>query len=98
MKTLSLIIATGATLALLAPTAGAKNTLDCATTRQAATSAHSAATTSPYAHQVTRNLLYFGASRPQPQASKTCKALQSAKGAAGRNTPSTRFQVDRDSL
>jgi hypothetical protein len=93
MKTLTLIAATGATLALLAPTAGAKNTLSCAMTRQAAGSAHSAATTSPYGHQVTRNLLYFGA-----QAPTICKSLQSAKAAAAHNAPSVRFQIDRDSL
>jgi hypothetical protein len=99
MKTLSLIIATGATLALLAPTAGAKNTLNCATTRQAASSSQGTATTSPYSHQVTRNLLYFGTWRPQPHASKSCKSLQSAKsGASHITTPSSRLQVDRDSL
>jgi hypothetical protein len=94
MKTLTLIAATGATLALLAPTAGAKNALDCATTRQA----HSAVTTSPYAHQVTRNLLYFGASPRQSQSSRSCQSLQSAKGAGAYDAPSMRFRVDRDSL
>jgi hypothetical protein len=94
MKTLTLIAAAGATLALLAPTAGAKNTLNCATTRQAA----SPAQTSPYVHQITRNLQYFGTWRPQPQAPKSCKSLQSAKGAASHDAASTRFQVDRDSL
>jgi hypothetical protein len=98
MKTLTLIAATGAMLALLAPTAGAKNTLNCATTRQAAGSAQSAGAISPYGHQITRNLQYFGTWRPQPQAPKTCKSLQSAKRAAAHNAPSARFQIDRDSL
>ena len=95
MKTLTLIIATGATLALLAPTAGAKNALNCDTTRQAASS--SVASTSPHVHQITRNLMYFGTWRPQP-ASTGCKALQSAKRAAAHAAPSIRFQIDRDSL
>jgi hypothetical protein len=95
MRTLTLIIATGATLALLAPTAGARNALNCDTTRHAASS--QSASTSPYVHQITRNLQYFGTWRPQPAAT-SCKSLQSAKGSAAQNAPSIRFQIERDSL
>src|SRR5262249_7668092 len=90
MKILTLIAATGATLALVAPTAGAQNALTCAASVEHTVTVPSTGNGA----QIRRDMLYIGTFHPALTAS-TCKSLQSAKGV---NTPSTRFQVDRDSL
>ena len=90
MKILTLIVATGAVLALVAPTAGAKNALTCASAVK-----HSATVQTPAnGAQVRRDMLYIGTFHPALTAS-TCKSLQSAKRS---DTPSARFQIDRDSM
>jgi hypothetical protein len=90
MKILTLIVATGATLALVAPTAGAKNALHCG-----AGASHGATVApSSNAEQIRRDMLYIGTFHPAFTPS-TCKALQSATVS---NAPSKRFEVDRDSL
>ncbi len=96
MKTLTLIVATGATLALLAPTAGARNTLHCATTNQQVVHVRTTDPEIGRRFEVARNMQYFGTWRPALTPT-TCKTLQSAKGAA-QKAPSIRFQADRDSL
>ena len=90
MKILTLIVATGATLALLAPTAGAKNALHCG----ASGSVGATVAPSSNAAQIRRDMLYIGTFHPALTPS-TCKALQSAIVVTA---PSNRFQVDRDSL
>ena len=95
MKILTLIAATGATLALVAPTAGAKNALTCVSAdKPDVTVQTSAAQSSGNAAQIRRNLLYIGTFHPAHTQS-TCKSLQSAKRV---DPPSIRFKVDRDSL
>ena len=90
MKILTLIVATGATLAIVAPTAGAKNALTCASSVKHDVYVQGTGN----AGQIRRDMLYIGTFHPALTPS-TCKALQSAKVV---DVPSTRFQVDRDSL
>jgi hypothetical protein len=92
VKILTLIVATGATLALVAPTAGAKNALTCSSSVKHGIAVQ---TTPGNGAQIRRDMLYIGTWHPAMTA-KTCKALQSAKAPAG--APSNRLRVDRDSL
>jgi hypothetical protein len=75
MKTLTLIIATGALLAVGAPTAGATNTLHCTTSAHHSIAVRTVSS-SPYGYQLQRNLLSTG--------SKSCGAATSAKAAKSR--------------
>jgi hypothetical protein len=94
MKTLTIIVATGALLVAGAPTAGAKNTLQCSLSTTRSTTGHAAAG-SPYGFRVQRNLMYIGTWHPA-LTSKSCKTLQSAKSSpAGAANAS---QGARDSL
>jgi hypothetical protein len=90
MRILTLIVATGATLALVAPGAGAKNTLQCSST--AAVKAVAAQSSSGL--QLGRDMLGLDTSHPA-YLREACKALQSAKAPA---SASSRLQHDRDSL
>jgi len=65
MRILTLIVATGATLALVAPGAGAKNTLQCSSTA----AVKAVAAQSSNGLQLRRDMLGLD----------TCKALRSAK-------------------
>jgi hypothetical protein len=95
MKTLTLIAATGATLALLAPGAGAKNSLNCDSTRGAqAVQVRGTDPATAHEFQVARNLLYIGTWHPASVG--TCKALQSAKEAPV--VSAGRFQLLRNSI
>jgi hypothetical protein len=72
MKTLTLIIATGALLAAGAPIAGAKNTLQCSVSAKHSTVVHIAGSSSgTYGYQIQRNLASAG--------SKSCGAATSTK-------------------
>jgi hypothetical protein len=83
MKTLTLIIATSALLAVGAHTAGAKNALHCSRGGRQSTGIHVVVQNPPHAYQNRRNLQYFGTWRPMPTQT-TCKTLQSAKVAKSR--------------
>jgi hypothetical protein len=87
MKILTLIVATGALLVAGAPTAGAKNTLQC--------SAAGTATARPTGYRVERNLMSVGTWHPA-LTSTSCKALRSAKADPARAANAS--QVARDSL
>lgn len=69
MKALILIIATGAVLAAVAPTAGAKNSLPCSISVRHAVNARSVAPELPIAYQIRRNL----------QSASTCKTKHTPK-------------------
>jgi hypothetical protein len=90
MKILTLIAATGAALALVAPGAGAKNALTCASSVEHGLAVQSKGT----ATQIRRDMLYIGTWHPALTGS-TCSALRPGKPVAA---PSMRFQFDRDSL
>ena len=89
MRILTLIAATGATLALVAPGAGAKNTLQCSSAAVKSVAAQSSS-----GLQLRRDMLALDASHPA-YLRNACKALQSAQTPAA---ASSRLQHDRDSL
>jgi hypothetical protein len=80
MKTLTLIIAAGALLAVAAPTAGAKNTLHCTTSAHHSIAVRTVSS-SAYGYQLQRNLLSAG--------SKSCGAATSAKTAKSQTNAQT---------
>ena len=94
MKTLTLIIATGALLVAGAPTAGAKNSLRCSISAQHSTVVRTA-NTGAFGYQIQRNLMSVGAAHTV-LARTSCKALQSAKASPARSGDAS--QVTRDSL
>ena len=94
MKTLTLIIATGALLAAGAPTAGAKNSLQCSISAHHSTVVRTA-NAGAFGYQIQRNLMSAGTSHTV-LTQTGCKALQSAKSSPAR--PGDASQVTRDSL
>jgi hypothetical protein len=94
MKTLTLIFATGALVAALAPAAGAKNTLQCSlSAKRTATAVRTRDPELPAGYQIQRNLQYFGTWRPP--ASTTCKSGRSVKAS---QAPADQAQVARNSF
>jgi len=94
MKTLTLIIVTGALMAAGASTADAKNTLRCSIS---ATHSTGVGPVSPSAtgYRVQRNVMYIGTWHPALTPT-SCKTLQSAKSSPARRANAS--QVTRDSL
>jgi len=94
MKTLTLIIVTGALMVAGASTADAKNTLQCSIS---ATHSIGVATVSPSAtgYRAQRNLMYVGTWHPALTRT-SCKTLQSAKSSPERAANASR--VTRNSL
>jgi hypothetical protein len=78
MKTLTLIFATGALVAALAPAAGAKNALQCSlSAKHSVTHVRTTDPELPAGYQIQRNLQYFGTR--QTAAPTSCKSLRSVK-------------------
>ena len=82
MKTLTLIIATGALMAAGAPAAGAKNTLQCSISAGHSTAVRTV-DAGPSGYRIQRNLMYVGTWHPALTRT-SCKSLQSAKSSPAR--------------
>ena len=100
MKTLTLIVATGALLVAGAPTAGAKNSLQCSISAKhsiAATPVRTVDPDLPYGYELHRNLSYVGTWHPALTRS-SCKTLQSESSSQGRTAAVGAAQVAKNSI
>ena len=93
MKTLTLIIATGALLVAGASTAGATNALQCSISAKHSTGVGTVKASST-GYQVQRNLQYVGTWHPA-LTSTSCKTLQSAQSSPA--SAANASQVTRNS-
>jgi hypothetical protein len=98
MKLLTLIVATGALLMAVAPTAGAKNSLQCSISAKHSTSIATRTVDPelPYDYQLHRNLSYVGTFHPASRTS--CKTLQSQTSSPSRTAGADAAQVAKNSI
>ena len=104
MKTLTLIVATGALLVAGAPTAGAKNSLQCSisakhstTVRNSITPVRTVDPDLPYDYELHRNLSFVGTWHPALTRT-SCKTLQSEQSSPTRPAAGDAAQVAKNSI
>jgi len=100
MKTLTLIVATGALLVAGAPTAGAKNSLQCSISAKHAITAPAVRTVDPdlpYDYQLHRNLSFVGTWHPALTLT-SCKTLQSKSSSQTRPAAPDAAQMAKNSI
>jgi hypothetical protein len=97
MKTLTLIVATGALLVAVAPTAGARNSLQCSISAKHSIAVRTVDPELPYDFQLQRGLSYVGTWHPALTRT-SCKTLQSETSSSTRTPAANAAQVAKNSL